>query len=171
MRTFVQILTGVVLGSLVGGGAMWGYLNYRDYVRERLETEQMMADQRQMHKDSLLRIRAQQDEMYQQEEKTEQERKVMCEYLASFYLEEIFDDQSSSLKPFLAENCHAERHDFLPSVGKLSKDDRRSMERRLRVAHDHDDWYRVHLVIDGATRYRYVQAKRKGGDIIILGVR
>lgn len=165
-------MLGIILGALVGGGAMWGFMTYNDYRKEQQALRQREADQKQAHKDSLMRVRAQQDEMYQQEEKTEAERQLMCEYLTTFYREEIFGDHSSSLKPFLDDSCHAERSDFLPYTSeKLSKDNRRIMEKRLRIAHDHDDWYRVHLVVDGATTYRYVQAKRKGKDIVIYNIR
>ena len=129
MRTFGQILIGIILGALVGGGCMWAYIAYSDYRQEQKELAQQEMDQRQAHKDSLMRIRAMQDEHLQVEEKVEAERQLMCEYLTTFYREEILDDHSSSLKPFLDDSCHAERSDFLPYTSeKLSKDNRRIME-------------------------------------------
>lgn len=172
MRTLGQILIGVILGAIVGGGGMWTYQKYSDYRREQQQLAQQEAEQRQAHKDSLLRVRAQQDEKYQQEERVEAEQKVMCECLASFYREEVLGDRAPSLKPFLDDSCHATRDDFLPPhLKRMTKDDRRSLDRRLRVAHDHDDWYRVHLVINGATTYRYLRASRRADDIIIYAVR
>lgn len=150
---------------------MWGFMTYDDYRKEHKLAMQQEEERRLAHKDSLMRVRAKQDEMYQQEEKTEMERKVMCEYLTSFYQEEIISGNSSSLRPFLASDCQVTRYDFLPAIDHITKDDRKSMQRRLRVAYDHDDWYRVHLVVNGTTTYRYVQARRKGNEIIISSVR
>ena len=95
MRTFGQILIGIILGALVGGGCMWAYIAYSDYRQEQKELAQQEMDQRQAHKDSLMRIRAMQDEHLQVEEKVEAERQLMCEYLTTFYREEIFGDHRS----------------------------------------------------------------------------
>ena len=100
-------MIGIILGALVGGGCMWAYIAYSDYRQEQKELAQQKVDRRQAHKDSLMRIRAMQDEHLQAEEKVEAERQLMCEYLTTFYREEIFGDHSSSLKPFLDYSCHA----------------------------------------------------------------
>lgn len=180
MKTIGRILLGMVLGALVGGGGMWLYMEYVNGQHDAVRAEQEFLMRRKAHKDSLLQIRAEQENRERLGREDELRRRAIAGFIADFYREAILG--RGTVKAYemnLTEHCRERLKD---GSGRLTwslfgadaagdDTDREALRHNLRVTYEEDDWYRVHLILHGMTEFRYVKAVVKGRDVMIDDVR
>lgn len=179
MKTIMKILTGIVLGALAGGGGMWLYMEYRQQINETLNREQLYKERRKAHRDSLMQIRAAQENREQENINEEIRQKAVERFITDFYKQAVFgDSQKKEYEVNLTQHCKEKGKDFDGGVWTLlgadiygSDANRKELLQHLRVSHDNGDWYRVHLVQQGVTEFRYVKALVKGKDVMIDDVK
>ncbi len=180
-----------VLFLLIGGGVLWYYLD-KDHKEYLMSVEQKQA-RRKAHRDSLMRIRAAQEEQVQNQEKTEKQQKEICEFLKTFYAEAVLGEenrngylryftsharerfcertQSDSLSAahgFMdTESSSIDWNSFYPRRMVLEDADIERLIKNLKVISDNNDWYKVRLVHQGTTEYVYIKVMTQGGRILI----
>ncbi len=134
---------------------------YDTFDRERKLEEaeaRQHEERRKAHADSLLRIRAAQDEQERARESEERLCADVIHDLKMFYLDSVLVE-----KP-LKQNVRF----GLPGC---SSQDLKLMRQRLQIFHDSGDWYRVKLVSAQGSLFRYVKVLVQGRDIVLDEVR
>lgn len=183
MKVFLVTLFVVIVG-LAAGVTLW-------YVYQQNKNSVMLAEKlkeanRKAHRDSLMSIRNAQDNRRHEAEELEIREKSIGNFIKTFYLDAIFGDNSpeiykASLTPGclerLAEKLHSHHDDhadetiwhlFAP-MGK--EHDLPCLRKHLSVSHYMDNWYKVRLVDNGQTEYRYIRALIVDGNVKIDDVR
>lgn len=183
VKVFLVTLLVVVLG-LAAGITLW-YV-YRQNQNHEMLTEQLKEAHRKAHRDSLMTIRNAQDTRRHEAEEKEIREKSIGNFIKTFYLDAIFGDNSpESYKTSLTANClerlnnklhnhngdDAEMsiwHSFAP-MGNAH--DLPCLRKHLSVSHYMDNWYKVRLVDNGQTEYRYIRALIVDGNVKIDDVK
>lgn len=185
MKTVRDIIIGVILGGAVAFGGVWLYYQYHDYQEEVAEAKRIKSEARKAHRDSLMQIRKNQEEMLIAENDKEIRQKVVTRFLTEFYENAFFANKASAnnYKSNLTDNClkklQGTSDDGSPDghiawerfLSGSEKPDVRSLRRFFRITPEEDGWYRVHLVEGGITTCRRIKVILKGNQILIDDVK
>lgn len=181
-RNTVKIL--LVSALVIAVGLVSGWYAYRRSVENHV-AERMKEAYRKAHRDSLMRIRTEQDLRRHKTEVKEMRERNIGNFIKSFYLDAVLGDDDADLyRRNLTERCREKicgqfGYDSGASEGIVWKPfapdgdepDTGSLRRNLYVSHHVDDWYKVRLVQYGHTEYRYVKAFVVDGNVMIDDVR
>ena len=186
MKTLRDIIIGLILGGAFAFGAMWLYERYQQQQEQEAWEQQLKQQSRKAHRDSLMHIREAQEQEARQESEKEIQQRVAIKLLTEFYQKAFFDDDNTpnSCKAYLTPACQQklkEAYDYdCPDNDCLawwlfrdhSQDpDMESIQKHFRITPEDDNWYRVHLVQQGATEFRHVKVVFTGGRMLIDDVK
>lgn len=158
MNKSIQIVIGILLGIIVGGGVFFAIDAYNEARKEREQAAIERERRRQAHADSLRQIREAQEARERESEREERQFHGIANELKSFYLDSVLVDRPT------AEHARY-------GVAGSSKEDVKRMRDRLTVTHDSGDWYRVRLAGTHGSLFRYVKVKVENKELIIDEVR
>ncbi|MBQ7421554.1 MAG: hypothetical protein IJV27_05400 [Prevotella sp.] len=173
------LTTLLILGVLAGGGFVaYGYL---DFKTKTAEAKLQKNDRRRVRRDSLMQIRELQHKQEEADMKREVRQRVIIRFLTDFYLDAILGEgDQNSYKRFFSDRLRKEIEiirDTCGAVGwkvfgpRRNAPDLQSLRKYLRVTHEDGDWYRVHLIQNGGTEFRYLKVHIGDRGIIMEDIR
>lgn len=182
MRIFRAALAVVVIGAAIGLGT-WHL--YQQRINEKVLHEKLRAAHRKAHRDSLMKVRMEQNVRKHEMEEREMRDKSIGNFLKSFYLDAILGGNNAYMyENNITESCRKKLRDsysedcetaeclnwkiFAPESDAV---DFNSLRRNLSISHHLDDWYKVRLVQYGHTEYRYIKVLIIDGNVEIDDVK
>lgn len=181
LKIFLTVLIVLILGGLcVFGFVQWQ--NKKEAARLELQA------QRKAHADSLMQVRAQQDEQEAQAKKQDEERKSIVRFLESFYKKAVLADDVDVdfYQRYLTDYCRrmvfgvATDYETEVDDGTLwwgafgntaTIPNYTQLLRNLNITPMEGSWYKVRLTQDGETEYRQIKVLSKDGHVLIDDVR
>lgn len=158
MNKSIQIVIGILLGIIVGGGIFFAIDSFNQSRKEQQQAAIERERRRRAHADSLRQIREAQDARERESESEARKFRDIARELKMFYLDSVLVDRPAA------------EHSRYGVVGS-TKEDVKRMRERLIVTHDSGDWYRVRLTGTHGSLFRYVKVKVENRELIIDEVR